>query len=140
MTEEEERGLIQKMREVGNWSDGVEKRLSVSVEPSGEGIFSLTDALNLTPLSLNRSTLVHILTTVCALFSPFVSSLKAEPLNRIAATNATKELVNPLPTWASSLLSRFPYQDRQHCIDQMTGQLYPGGSGIPPHVDTQCVP
>lgn len=36
-------------------------------------------------------------------------------------------------------MASLPYQDPGRPVDQMTGQLYPGGSGIPPHVDTQCV-
>ncbi|KAL7417011.1 hypothetical protein BDY24DRAFT_376240 [Mrakia frigida] len=80
--------LIKKMRELGEWEEGLEKRLSIHYGRH----FDYT-------------------------------------------TNATKEIVRPLPDYVSRILASLPYSDPNHPTDQMTGQLYPAGSGIPPHVN-----
>jgi len=114
---EEEQMLIRKMRELGEWEDGLEKRLSVRSLCFRPANVEVTDA----------DTYLLV-----------VSSMSQIHYGRHFdyTTNATKEIVRPLPDYVSWILASLPYSNPNHHTDQMTGQLYPAGSGIPPHVST----
>ena len=109
---EEEQMLIAKMRALGDWEGGAEKRLSVSETTLMSSSLNLLDDAD---------------------WRAHLSQIHHGP-HFDYSTNATKETVRPLPPYVARILAALPYAESGHPVDQMTGQLYPAGSGIPPHV------